>query len=411
MKSLIPPRYLELLNQKDFFTLTLIIFLFQVANSFILLALIVLVFAQTGSNFGVSGVILSFATPGFFLMAIGGLMADLFDRRRIMIAACSLLAVVVLAILLTIEKIYASIVLSFLYFAINSFFLPSASAANVQLVSRPKLLAANSIFILTLAGGQLLGFLFASLVHFFFGNLWMLVLCEMMILAVIWLICLMPSLQPRSREAASILRALLAIWSAFIYIFKRKIIWFFFLIFGLMQGLVAFGVTLGPGFFDEVVGIAIDKSPLLALPPVIVGVGLGAIFIQGQNIRESSLVVVGLGIIGLVAFSIGLILKYGLVSQVYILIPAWVLLTAFGFGIIVATIASRTVLQRAVSYNFQGTVFGAMVVMAAFFAGVMSPLAAGIEALIGYINILIFGGLAFTLFSFSLAQVGNRWKF
>lgn len=411
MRKIIPEPYLALLNQRDFLILSLIIFLFQVANAFILLALIVTVFIQTGSNFGVSGVILSFATPGLLLMAFGGVAADLFDRRKLMFVACALLAVVVLMIMFTIDKVFASISFSFLYFAITSFFLPASSAATVQLVVKPRLLAANAVFILTLVGGQLFGFLLASLVHFFWGNLWMLVACELMLISVIWLVTLLPKLAPRVKKTTTITRALFQIWSAFLYIFSKKIVWFFFLTFALMQGLIAFGVTLGPGFFNDILGIAIDKSPLLALPPVIAGVILGVVFVQNSHIGEGSLVAAGLGAIGLAALVIGTIFKLGIVQARFMLIPTWVLLTFFGFGIIVVTIAARAALQRAVAHNFAGTVFGAMVVAAAFLAGLMSPLAAGLEVLVGYVNILIFGGMLFVMTSLALAQIGTRWKF
>lgn len=408
---LIPESYLALLNQRDFLILSLIIFLFQVANSFILLALIVTVFIQTGSNFGVSGVILSFATPGLLLMAFGGVAADLFDRRKLMFVACALLTVVVLMIMLTIEKFFASISLSFLYFAINSFFLPASSAATAQLISKPRLLAANAVFILALVGGQLLGFLLASLVHFFWGNLWMLVACELMLISVIWLVTLLPKLAPRVKKTTTIIGALLQIWSTFLYIFSKKIVWFFFLTFAMMQGLIAFGVTLGPGFFNDILGIAIDKSPLLALPPVIAGVILGAVFVQNSHIGEGFLVAAGLGAIGLAALVIGTIFKLGIVQARFMLIPTWVLLTFFGFGIIVVTIAARAALQQAVSHNFAGTIFGAMLVAAAFFAGLMSPFAAGLAAIMGYVNILILGGIAFFGSGLILAQIGRKWKF
>ena len=38
-------------------------------------------------NFSVSGVIVSFATPGFFLMVFAGFVADIVDRRKIIIVA------------------------------------------------------------------------------------------------------------------------------------------------------------------------------------------------------------------------------------------------------------------------------------------------------------------------------------
>ena len=78
---LIPRHYLALLSNRDFFLLISIIFIGQLATSFLMLSLVVSVFAKTGSNFGVSGVVLSFTVPGFLLMAVAGLSADIIDRK------------------------------------------------------------------------------------------------------------------------------------------------------------------------------------------------------------------------------------------------------------------------------------------------------------------------------------------
>lgn len=409
--KILPEVYTEAFKNRDFLLLCLIVFLYQCANSFIILTLVLNTYQQTGSNFGVSGAVLSFAAPGFFFMAIAGFIADLFDRRKIIIGANAILAVVVLMILVTLSQVHTSILLSFLYFSVNSFLLPASSAASAQIVVRKQLLVANSIFIFTFAGGQLLGFSVASVIIFFFGFFWTLVLSGIFTVIVLWLAFLLPSLSPRKSPDETFFSAVIEILQAFIYILKRRLIWFFFLVFAFMQGLVAFGVTLTPGFFNDVVGLTIDKSPIVIFPLVAIGVVLGAIFMHNPKIRESYFISLGFGTIGLASFILGLLIKLGLLSGAYLLIPIGIFLPALGFGVIISMIASRTVLQKTVGYSAQGTVFGAMVVLAGFFAGVMSPAAATLEALMGYVNILVLGGIAFVAFGLFLAQAGKRWKF
>ena len=411
MVRLIPQAYLEVLKRRDFLLLILANFLFQTSTSFILLALIVSVFAQTGSNFGVSGVILSFALPGFLMIAFAGLAADLFDRKKVMIAANIVQALVVLGILSTLREVIASIAFSFAYFAANSFFLPASSAASAQLVRRSQLLASNSLFILSLAGGQLFGFFAASVIHFFWGNVWVLILCEAITILVIWLLLLLPKLYPGKSLEALVVRTIRQIKTSLTLIFSKKTMGIFFIIFSLMQGIIAFGVTLAPGFFDEVVGIAIDKSPLFIFPMIAVGVALGIIFVNNPKMRESVFVAAGFGLMGIGGFVLGAILQFGLVSGIYLLLPVGGFLTVVGFGVIVATIASRTVLQKNVANNFQGTVFGTAVVLASFLASLFSPAAAGLEALVGYNNILLFGGVIFVILAVLIARAGTKWKF
>lgn len=405
-----PRAYLEVLKIRDFFILILTLFIGQVASAFLLLSLISSVFTKTGSNFGVSGVILSLSVPGFLIMAFSGLVADLVDRKKIIIFANCLIALVVLLIILSLNKVFASISLAFLYFAGNSFFIPAVSAAQAQLVRRQQLMRANSLFIVTLSGGQIIGLFFAAIFNFLVGHFAILVFTEFLLIICIFLPMLLPPLVPRRQNNSSIIKTISDIWRAFTYIFKAKVVWFFFLTFAAVQGIVAFGATLGPGFFDEVLEVSIDRSPLLIMPSIAIGILLGAFFNPGKA-RSSFIVALGLGAIGLAASILGIIISYGLISGVLLILPVSVFLVFSGFGVIIAMITSRTALQMKVSYHYFGTVFGANIVLSAFLASLMSPAAAGIELLVGYVNVLIFGGLLFLIASSLIGFVGKKAGF
>lgn len=409
--TIIPKYYLETLLRRDFLILTLVTIIGQMASAFLILALIVSVYSKTGSNFGVSGVILSFAAPGFLLMAFAGLAADLFDRKKIIVASNTIIALIVFFILASFGQIYASISLSFLYFAGNAFFIPAATAASAQLVRKPQLLASNSIFVFCLAGGQIFGFLVASVVHFFLGNFTTLVICEFLLVLAALLSLLLPEMPSREKGDISFFGTILKIWRAFSYIFGRKKTWFFFVVFALMQGIIAFGVTLGPGFFDEILAMPIEKSPILVFPMVGLGATLGAIFVHNPKIREGHFLSTGIGAIGIPGLILGLMMYFGVTTPRILIFPVSIYLVFLGFGVIVSMIASRTVLQKAISHNYHGSVFGANTILASFFAGTLSPFAAGAEALIGYVRLLIIAGIVFTLSSALLLYGGNKWKF
>src|SRR3989344_283003 len=374
--KLISKQYLDLLADRDFFILMAIVFIGQLATSFLMLSLVVSAFLQTGSNFGVSGVILSFTLPGFLLMAIAGLAADLVDRKKIILVANIAITLFVLLILFSRQLIYASIPLSFLYFAGNSFFIPASSAASGQLVRKNYLLAANAVFIFTLSSGMIFGLFLAAVTHFFFGNMVTLVVCEALLLVAAVLSLALPKLPPRKTSDHLIIKAILDIWRAFIYIFNQKVIWFYFLIFAFMQGIIAFGVTLAPGFFSEIVNLSINTSPIFILPPVALGVLLGVVFVHSVRSPESNLVILGVGSLGVSSVILGMILRFNLLLGRLLLLPMALFLVIVGFGVIICVVASRTILQKKVSHNFQGTVFGANIILASLLAGVMAPAAA-----------------------------------
>lgn len=407
---IVPKAYLEVLRQRDFLKLILMILFGQLATAFLLLSLIVSVFLQTGSSFGVSGVILSFTIPALLLMAFAGLAADIFDRKKVMIGAYLVIALIVVLILIAAQTVAAAIPLAFLYFAGNTFFIPSSSAATAQLVKKDQLLTANSIFVFTLSAALLSGFFLASIVHFFTSSTATLVVCLVLLVAAIILGLALPELTPSKAEHQTVFNKIENMLSGFKLIMTAKIVWFFFLIFALIQGIIFFGVTLAPGFFTDVVGITIDKSPILVLPLIALGVLVGAGFVHRPDVSEGFLVALGLSLIGLASSILGMLLAFDLILG-SLLFYVMVYLVIIGFGAIITLIASRTVIQKEVPQSNMGLVFGASMILTSFLATFMSPIAALLEVLFGYVNILIYGGLVFLVISAVFAHFGNRWKF
>src|SRR3989338_11262241 len=196
--------FTEVARWRNFFLLTITLLFGQIASGFLTISLISSVFQKTGSNFSVSGIILSLTIPSLILMAAAGLAADLVDRKKLIIFANSTIAVVVILILLTLDKVFLSIFLSFLYFAGNTFFFPAISAASAQIVKKSQLAVANSIFIFTFAGGQLTGLFFGSVSLFFFGHAVTLIICEIFLILAIIIPVYLPKLLPRKPDAMTL---------------------------------------------------------------------------------------------------------------------------------------------------------------------------------------------------------------
>ncbi|MEK7580830.1 MAG: MFS transporter [Patescibacteria group bacterium] len=407
----LPKTYLALFKNRDFFILSAIIFFGQAASAFLVLTLIISVFLKTGSNIGVSGVVLSFTIPSFFLMAFSGLLADIFDRRKTIIFANVFITLVVLMIIYTQKAVYASIPLSFLYFAGNSFFIPASSAATAQLVKKNELLVANSIFIFNLAGGVLLGLFAAAVVYFFFGAYVTLVICEVFLLVAAVLSFFLPKLVPLEKSEDSFRKRVSNIWDGFVYMFKSRTVWFFFVAFAAIQGVIVFGITLAPGFFTEIVGISIEKALVFVFPLITVGVLFGIGVINKPKINELSLLSLGNLVMGASLFFYGISLKIQLFSRLALAFLAVPFLIGLGFGTILIMIASRTVLQKKIPHTHQGTVFGANIILASLFAAFASPLAVMFEVIFGYLGTLVLGGTALGFSGALFIYLGKKWKY
>lgn len=400
----------KFLKNSDFLLLLLVIFAGQFAAALFILSLISSVFSQTQSNFGVSGVILSFAIPSLLMVAFAGLAADILDRRKIMSLTYIGLLGVVAIIIVSRQVVYASIPLSFVYFALNTFSIPASSAAIAQLVKRQDLLIANSLFVFTLAAGIILGLFTSAVIHFFFGPGLALIICEVFLFFALVLTFFLPKLSPISTKSLRINLVLKEIWSTFFYVIQRKKIWFYFMVFALVQAIIAFGITLAPGFFYEVVGINIDKSPIFVFPLIGLGVLAGILFIHKPTIKEGELVTIGFSSLGLSGVILGLIYKSAIfASLIILLVPVGIFLIVVGFGAAIGLIAARTALQKNVPHNFQGTIFAANMILSSLFSAISSPGAATLEIIFGYINLLIFAGSFLILAGFTFFFLGSRW--
>lgn len=133
-------------------------FLTQIAYNTLNFALIIWVYKLTNSNFAVSVVILCFYLPSLLFGVFGGLLADIVDKKKILLVVDLLYALSYLAFI-PIRKIYPLIVVNtFFLNSLSQFFIPAESSAIPLVVANDRLFLANSLFSLTLYTSLLVGF-------------------------------------------------------------------------------------------------------------------------------------------------------------------------------------------------------------------------------------------------------------
>lgn len=409
---LIPKSYAQIFKNRHFLNLTLTNVFAQVSFAFLTLILVTGVFAITKSNLGVSGVVLSFVLPGLIFVAIAGIIADIFNRKIIISGSITLIALIVFLIFLSSQNVILMIIFSFIYHGMLAFYLPAYSAASAQLVRKHQLMVANSIFTLTVVGGQIGGFLTVSLLQFFFGTSISLAICALLLLAAFFISTSLPALRPGARAGSrqSIFYKVKEILGAFLYIAKRRLLWFFVITLAGVYGIYAFGATLGPGFFNEVVGLSIRASPLFAFPPVAIGLMVGMTFVHLAKIKEGLICAIGFFFMGLMGLVLGILISVGAQGFLFWLVLA-LFIVAGSFGAVICIIASRTVIQKLVSHRYQGTIFAASIILSALFAAIASPLGVFLEEAIGYINILFLAGSALVLVAPLIVAASLKWRF
>jgi MFS family permease len=154
----------EVLRNPDFVKLWSAQILSQTAQQIVNFALLLQVERITGSSTAVSGIIIAFTIPAILFAAIAGVFVERNSKKLMLTLTNALRGIMVLAYILTDPAWGAGAVLPIFYIvtllfaAVSQFFNPAEAAMIPLVVRKDQLIAANSLFNLTLPATQLGGF-------------------------------------------------------------------------------------------------------------------------------------------------------------------------------------------------------------------------------------------------------------
>jgi Na+/melibiose symporter-like transporter len=136
----------------------------QTAQQIINYALVLAVHRITGSSTAVSGIIISFTVPAILFAAIAGVFVERNSKKTMLVITNIARGALALAYLLTDPRWGVGAVLpifyivTFVFATVSQLFNPAEASLIPLLVKRKELVAANSLFNLTLSATQLGGF-------------------------------------------------------------------------------------------------------------------------------------------------------------------------------------------------------------------------------------------------------------
>ncbi|MFT3708390.1 MAG: MFS transporter [Archangium sp.] len=143
-----PPGYFELLRRRPAFRSIWLGSVVSLAGDwFTLIALYSLLEQYTGKSEAIGLMLLVRFVPLALLSPMAGVLADRFSRKKIMVAADLLRAIVVLAFLLirSAEQVWLVYALTFLQMSLSSFFDPAEAAAIGSTVEKDEIVTANTL--------------------------------------------------------------------------------------------------------------------------------------------------------------------------------------------------------------------------------------------------------------------------
>jgi MFS family permease len=135
------------------------------------IASVIIVNRYSASGLAVGSLFIARALPPFLLSPVAGVIADRFDRRKVLILSDVLRAGIVLCFLLVDrpERLWLLYVLTVLQFSVSAFFEPARAALVPALVENDELLAANTLSSITWSAMLTLGGAIGGLTASLFG--------------------------------------------------------------------------------------------------------------------------------------------------------------------------------------------------------------------------------------------------
>jgi MFS family permease len=392
----------------------------QTAQNAIWYGIVVLVERLSHSSTQLSLAILTLIIPSVIFGVLAGVYVDRWDKRWVLIAtnvirggiAFSYAAFGVVAGL----PLSALYLINFLFSTVGQFFAPAESAMIPTVVSRDKLLQANSLFHLTFTASQLIGLVVlgpllakvAGVDGLFIGMAAAIVLCG----GLVWPL---PSsrgvhdpAQPASEEEAirGVWQDVRDIWH---FVFRDRVValamvqWTI----GAILGLVV--ATLVPGFSERLLHVR-PEDAVFVMAPAGIGMVVGTAFLNrwGSLLEKHFLSIAGLfTVAACLCLTGGLALVVALVTsgnpplinlptlgEVSVLVlPIMGLALLAGLGFVAIMVPAQTFLQERAPVELRGRVFAVQLMLSNFASIIPLLLLGGLADLIGVDSTLVLIGV------------------
>lgn len=293
----------------------------QLASNMVLAALMATVLSTTGSNTAVAALILSFLVPAVLFSTLGGVLVERGDAKVIMLATNVVRAIGTAAFIFVAPSLdSANIPLVFLInFGVataTSLFAPAELTSIPRIVERRHLMAANSVFVITINATFAIGFGFLGpLVLAGFGVTAVYVLVAVMFAASALAILPLPAVRPdhaASRAGAAAGRAVRELFDqlaeGMAFVRRHRAIAWSLTYLGISSSLIGVLGAIGPGFAVDILGLG-EENFFFIMGPAGLGAVAGILFLNsyGKEIPKRLVIDIGLVALGLTLVALALV--------------------------------------------------------------------------------------------------------
>lgn len=403
--------YLDVLKSTSFRNLWLGQVLSQIAFNMMSFVLLVRVYTvSSGQSRAVSLLLLSISLPAILLSPIAGVYADKLDRKFIMVSTNVLRAMIFFLFAHVSQSVRSILTFSFFLSCISQFFAPAEAATIPAVVKKQNLLAANSLFTLTVFSSTLFGYVLAGPFLRFFNDQGIFIFMGILLAAAAAFVATIPSSygspasKPVAQGFASSFREIIKeLMEGISYIIQnRQTTLLPSIQITITQVLIFVIVVIAPGFAEKLVNIDIKDASLLLIGPTALGM-ITTILVIGkisENISRQRVIISGILLAGS---------SLTILSFLHYLPIAMILLFMLGVGNTLIAVPAHTELQESLPEELRGRVYGVLMTMANT-AALMPVIASGwVADTVGIFWVMITIGLATTSFGIYTVYHQKGW--
>jgi MFS family permease len=296
---------IAVLKQPQFTPFILSVLFSQIAFNMLNVVLIFLVYNLSNSNFMVSLVVLTALLPQIFLSFVGGVLADLKNKKKILILGNILRAIAVMLLFFYYNSLVIIFTVALVISIITQFYVPAETPFIPRLVKKNYLLSANAIFGICLFGSILIGYVFAGpLITFIGRSRIFLILSGLFIIASFCAVFIPSHLSVGNKHPLLRGRFIFSMHKLLIYEFKNSVSLlrrahnamgaFSLLIFS--QIVILILATIIPGYAESVLNLKAEDISLIIFAPAALGMILSSLAIGSIFSKRNRMKLTNLGI-------------------------------------------------------------------------------------------------------------------
>jgi MFS family permease len=256
-----------------------------------------------GSAVGISIIISLSMLPGLFVAPVAGVLADWYDKKKIMILS-DLIRFVLLAIFVVFtgwENLWLSYTLIFLLSVVLQFFIPAEGGLIPRLVGKKHILFANSLFSFTVYSTMAIGLGFSGLILNVLGIRGAFIICALLyVISTFFLINVKTKDTVKVKKSITdILGFLSSMFSGIKegvgYLFETRLLRFAITHLFLLQVTALTLVTMIFRIGNEVYGVSPRSAGVVVFAPMVLGlvIGLATLNIFGKGTSRVKLILYG----------------------------------------------------------------------------------------------------------------------